>query len=74
MSAPLCAVKLAELRRQLDTVEYQIAHLTNFYSYLQVRVWRSHRKKLRYQIKRLSPIAKKYKRDKVIKTYWWEKL
>ena len=74
MSAPMAAVKLAELRSQLDTVEYQIQHLTRYYSYLQVRIWRSQRKALKGRIKALTPIVRKSKREKTVKPYWWEKM
>lgn len=74
MSAPMCAVKLAELRAKLNTVEYQIKNLTKYYSYLQVRAWKAHRRSLKGQIKILSPIVRKSRREQIIMPYWWEKL
>jgi transposase len=42
---------------ELKTLEYQIAHNTQFYSYLQVRAWRARRKKLKKDLKFLRQLV-----------------
>ena len=66
--------KLAVLESALETVQYKIKHLTPYYSYLQVRAWKSHRRALKKQIKFLKGMIKLQKSAPPIKTYWYDQL
>jgi hypothetical protein len=52
------AKRLPVLEAALVTVEYKIESLTNYYSYLQVRAWKSQRAKLKRDIKLIKAIIK----------------
>jgi hypothetical protein len=62
--------RLPVLEAALRTVEYQIESLSNYYSYLQVRAWKSRRRSIKKQIKLIKSILKSRKESGSIKRYW----
>ncbi len=66
--------KLPVLEAALHTIEFKIKHLTPYYSYLQVRAWKTSRRKLKKDIKLLKGLVKKQKASPPIKTYWYQNL
>jgi len=62
--------RLPFLENELQTVEYKIKHLTNFYSYLQVRAWRARRRYIKKQISIIKAILKARETAPPVRYFW----
>lgn len=64
--------KLPALEAALSTVEYKIKHLSSYYSYLEVRAWKTLRAKLKRTIRKYKKTIELREKSKPLKAYWYD--